>query len=175
MKSAWALAAALGAAFLPNFAFAIITNTLKAPNERFVLNARQALIAVEATSAKLAEMENAFPSSIVVADPYGYPIAVLRMDNAFLESFDTCVRKARTVSLFNGAITSGELGPLVQPGSGEYGLEHTNGGMLPVAGGVPIFINGTFFGAIGVCGGSGEEDIEAATAGVLAVGGTLTP
>lgn len=57
MKSAWALAAAFGAAFLPNSAFAIITNTLKAPNERFVLNARQALIAVEATSAKLAEMK----------------------------------------------------------------------------------------------------------------------
>ncbi|KAF7554864.1 hypothetical protein G7Z17_g2606 [Cylindrodendrum hubeiense] len=169
MKTAWALSVAIGAALLPDFAFSIITNTLKAPNERFVLNARQALIAVEAASA------NAFPSSIVVADPYGIPIAVLRMDNAFIESYDTCVRKARTVSLFNGAITSAELGPLVQPGSGEYGLETTNGGMLPIAGAVPIFINGTFFGAIGVCGGSGEEDVKAATAGVRAVGGTLTP
>ncbi|KAJ5686912.1 hypothetical protein N7536_009531 [Penicillium majusculum] len=115
------------------------------------------------------------PSTIVVADPYGFPIAVLRMDNAFIESVDTCIKKTSTVSLFNGALTSGDLQPLVQPGREDYGIEHTNGGMLPIPGAVPLFINGTFFAAIGACGGSGDQDIEAATAGVFAVGGTLEP
>lgn len=97
------------------------------------------------------------------------------MDNAYVESVDTCIQKTRTVSLFNGALTSGDLNPLIQPGTEDYGLDRTNGGMLAVAGAVPLFINGTFFAAIGVCGGTGKQDIDAATAGVLAVGGSLTP
>ncbi|KPM34469.1 hypothetical protein AK830_g12108 [Neonectria ditissima] len=146
--------------------------TLKSPNERFVLNAQQALVATEAAAAVAAN--NSSPSSIVITDPSGFVISLLRMDNAWIESVDTCIRKARTVSLFNGAFTSGDLNPIVQPGSEDYGLDTTNGGMLAVAGAIPLFINGTFFAAIGVCGGSGKQDIDAATAGVYAVGGTLT-
>ncbi|KAF2183297.1 hypothetical protein K469DRAFT_635246 [Zopfia rhizophila CBS 207.26] len=118
---------------------------------------------------------NNAPSTVVVADPYGFPIVVVRMDNGYLESVDTCLRKTRTVSFFNGALTSGELNSLVQPGTEDYGLERTNGGLLAVPGAVPLFINGTLFGAIGLCGGTGQQDIDAATAGVLAIGGTLTP
>ncbi|CAI7569256.1 unnamed protein product [Penicillium discolor] len=173
MKNARLLAVALAAAFLSESTFALINNPMKPPNERFVLNAQQALIAVKAASAKA--VTNNAPSTIVVADPYGFPIAVLRMDNAFIESVDTCIKKTSTVSLFNGALTSGDLQPLVQPGREDYGIEHTNGGMLPIPGAVPLFINGTFFAAIGACGGSGDQDIEAATAGVFAVGGTLEP
>ncbi|OQD98126.1 hypothetical protein PENSOL_c010G01787 [Penicillium solitum] len=173
MKNARSLAVALAAAFLPESTFALINDPMKPPNERFVLNAQQALIAVKAASVKA--VTNNAPSTIVVADPYGFPIAVLRMDNAFIESVDTCIKKTSTVSLFNGALTSGDLQPLVQPGREDYGIEHTNGGMLPIPGAVPLFINGTFFAAIGACGGSGDQDIEAATAGVFAVGGTLEP
>ncbi len=97
------------------------------------------------------------------------------MDNAYLESFDTCLRKARTVSLFNGQWTTAELQPLVQSGAGEYGIDRTNGGMLAIPGALPLFINGTFFAAVGACGGSGAQDIDAVTAGILAVGGTLQP
>lgn len=96
------------------------------------------------------------------------------MDNAWIETIDTCIRKARTVSLYNGAFTSGDLQPEVQPGKEDYGIENTNGGMLPIPGAIPLFINGTFFAAIGVCGGSGQQDLDAATAGVHAVGGSLT-
>ncbi|KAI1506648.1 hypothetical protein F5X99DRAFT_365055 [Biscogniauxia marginata] len=96
------------------------------------------------------------------------------MDNAWIESVDTCIKKARTVSLFNGAFTSGDLGPIVQPGQEDYGLETTNGGMLPVPGAIPLFLGGTFHAAIGVCGGSGAQDLDAARAGVRAVGGALS-
>ncbi|CAJ0552458.1 Ff.00g064370.m01.CDS01 [Fusarium sp. VM40] len=146
-------------------------STLKSPNERFVLNAEQATVAVQSAVA-VAESNNA-PSSIVVMDPYGYIINLLRMDHAWVESIDTCIRKTRTVTLFNGAFTSGDLQPLVQPGKEDYGLEHTNDGMLPIPGAVPLYINGTFFAAIGVCGGSGQQDLDAAIAGVHAVNGTI--
>lgn len=54
MKNARSLAVALAAALLPGSTFALINNPMKPPNERFVLNAEQALIAVEAASVKAA-------------------------------------------------------------------------------------------------------------------------
>lgn len=54
MRNAGSLAVALAAAFLSESTFALINNPMKPPNERFVLNAQQALIAVEAASAKAA-------------------------------------------------------------------------------------------------------------------------
>lgn len=52
MKNARSLAVALAAAFLPESTFALINDPMKPPNERFVLNVQQALIAVKAASAK---------------------------------------------------------------------------------------------------------------------------
>ncbi|KAH6656155.1 hypothetical protein BKA67DRAFT_562765 [Truncatella angustata] len=143
---------------------------MKPPNERFVLNAQQAQQAINAAAAFASE--NGTPSSIVITDPSGFVISLLRMDNAWIESVDTCIKKTRSVSLFNGAFTTEDLNPLVQPGSEDYGLETANGGLMFVKGAIPIYINGTFFAAIGVCGGSGTQDVDAATAGVLAVNGT---
>ncbi|ETS76556.1 cobalamin adenosyltransferase [Acinetobacter baumannii] len=144
--------------------------TMKPPNERFVLNAEQAQKAINAAAAVASQ--NSSPSTIVVLDPAGFVISLLRMDNAWIESVDTCIKKTRSVSLFNGAFTTEELNPIIQPGSEDYGLETANGGLMFVKGAIPLYINGTFFAAIGVCGGSGAQDVEAAIAGVLAVNGT---
>jgi uncharacterized protein GlcG (DUF336 family) len=74
-------------------------------------------------------------STIVVADSYGYPIAILRIDNAYLESIDTCIRKARTVSRVKHDQTA-------TPGPAVYGIERTNGGTAAIPGALPLFING---------------------------------
>jgi hypothetical protein len=54
MKNAWPLAIAPVAIFTPKSAFAQTANTMKPPNERFVLNALQAMIVVQAAAAKAA-------------------------------------------------------------------------------------------------------------------------
>lgn len=76
--------------------------------------------------------------------------------------------KARTVSMFGGSCTTADLVPVMALESEDFGLERTNYGLLPVPGGVPLFINGTFFASVGVCGGSGAQDVEA-------IGASLRP
>ena len=99
-------------------------------------------------------------------------VAFLRVDNAYPGSIDISQKKARTVALFNGAFPSAGLYNNSQPGMPLYGIEETNGGLIVFGGGVPIFSEGYFIGAVGVSGGSVDQDIQVATAGVEAVGTT---
>ena len=93
------------------------------------------------------------------------------MDNAFLASIEVAEKKAKTVALFNGGRTTESLGPLIQPPNATlYGIDRTNGGLIGFGGGLPVFINGAFVGAVGVSGGSTQQDIDVATAGIEAVG-----
>jgi uncharacterized protein GlcG (DUF336 family) len=94
----------------------------------------------------------------------------LRLDNAYPGSIDIAQKKARTVALFNGAFPTSGLYNNSQPGGSLYGIEETNGGLVVFGGGVPIFANGYFIGAVGVSGGSVDQDEQIATAGVMAVG-----
>jgi hypothetical protein len=57
MKNAWPLAIASVAIFIPKSAFAQTANTIKPPNERFVLNELHATIVVQAAAAKAAANE----------------------------------------------------------------------------------------------------------------------
>lgn len=98
------------------------------------------------------------------------------MDNAYPGSVDISQKKARTVALFNGAFTTQDLGNLTQPpGAPLYGVEETNGGLIVFGGGVPIFLNGHFIGAVGVSGGSAAQDTSCAMAGVNALGASTSP
>ena len=64
---------------------------------------------------------------------------------------------------------SNALAPLAQPGAPLYGIEASNDGNLIVfAGGIPLTVRGRVVGAIGVSGGSVEQDHEVAEAGVAA-------
>jgi uncharacterized protein GlcG (DUF336 family) len=99
-------------------------------------------------------------------------VAFLRTDNAFLGAIDVATKKARTVSLFNGRRTSAVFYDLVQPGGPIYGIENTNGGLVVFGGGLPIYVGGFFIGAVGVSGGSTDQDVSVATAGVNAIGRT---
>jgi len=81
------------------------------------------------------------------------------------------MKKARTVALFGGIPSIGFYNAS-QPGQPLYGIQETNGGLIVFGGGVPIYVNNHLIGAVGVSGGSVDQDISIATAGVNAIGST---
>src|SRR5215469_15015771 len=56
-------------------------------------------------------------------------------------------------------IATKDLAPLAQPGGPFFGIHASNDGRIMIfAGGIPLKRDGTIVGAIGVSGGSGEQD-----------------
>jgi uncharacterized protein GlcG (DUF336 family) len=128
------------------------------------LSAAQAILM--AAQAKAAEID--VPMNIAVVDEGGNLVAFARMDGAWLGSIDIAQNKAYTARAFD--MPTKELAPLAQPGGPLYGIEASNGGRLIVfAGGIPLVSGGRVVGAIGVSGGSVEQDQEVAEAGVAAL------
>jgi Uncharacterized protein, possibly involved in utilization of glycolate and propanediol len=101
---------------------------------------------------------------IAVADNSGNPIAVQCMDEAYIASFDIAVHKAFTsVGL---KMSTHQLGILSQPNQPLYGIQYTNDGKIVIfGGGEPLRINEKIIGAIGVSGGSVEQDTALAAFG----------
>jgi uncharacterized protein GlcG (DUF336 family) len=92
-------------------------------------------------------------------------VAFERMDGADLVTISMAKDKAFS-ALVNHMPTS-ELGPLVQPGTEFYGYDSLAGGRMIVFGGrLPIEIGGVLVGAVGVSGGSSEQDEACARAGL---------
>ena len=105
--------------------------------------------------------------NIAIVDGGANLKAFHRMDNAWLGSVDIAVKKAKTARFFD--MESGAIGQLSQPGGPLYQIEVSNGGLISFPGGIPIKnSNGEIVGAIGVSGGSVEQDREVAQAGVAA-------
>ena len=92
---------------------------------------------------------------IAVAGPDGNPIAVHVMDGAFLVSYEVAVKKAYTAVAVK--MSTMELSALCQPGGTFYGLQALDK-VITFGGGVPLVSEGVIVGAIGVSGGTGEED-----------------
>ena len=114
--------------------------------------------------------EKNLPIAAAVCNAAGHPIAVHNMDNALLVSCEAAISKAYTAAAVK--MPTAELSKLVQPGQQFYGLE-TMAKILPIGGGVPIYdSNNQLIGAIGVSGGTADEDHKLAMEGVLSC--TLT-
>lgn len=126
----------------------------------------EALKAVLAAKKK-AEISNVLVN-IAVVDAGANLKAFIRMDGSFLGSIDVAIKKAKTSRYFN--IATGDLGKLTQPGGIIYNIEHSNGGLMSFPGGVPIKDkNGVIIGAIGVSGGTIEQDHEIAMVGAKSI------
>ena len=107
--------------------------------------------------------------SVAVVDAGDQLVAFARMDGADLVSIELARNKAYS-ALMNRMPTR-DLGPVVQPGTEFYGYDSLAGGrMIVFAGGMPIERDGVLVGAVGVSGGSSEEDQRAADAAVAAFG-----
>lgn len=106
--------------------------------------------------------------TVTVVDAGGRTVAVNRMDGAPLVSIDGSSAKARTSVFFGGAATR-DLQPAVQPGGPLFTMADASTDRLTfVGGGVPVLADGELIGAIGVGGGSADQDHEVATAAATA-------
>jgi uncharacterized protein GlcG (DUF336 family) len=119
--------------------------------------------AIDVATRRAAEI--GVPMSVAVIDAGRTLIAFLRMDKALLGSVEIAQAKAYTARTVNAR--TADLGPLVQPGAPFYGLEVSHRQPLIVfGGGVPITHHGEVVGAIGVSGGSADQDIDVAETAV---------
>ena len=120
----------------------------------------------EAAKAKAKEI--GVPMNIAIVDEGANLVSFHRMDKAWLGSVDIAIKKAKTARFFD--MNSGEIGKLSQPGGPLYNIEHSNGGLITFQGGVVLKDgSGNIVGAIGVSGGSVDQDHEVASAGAEAL------
>ena len=130
-----------------------------------MISARQAQQMVAAGEERAARI--GVPVNIAVLDAGAHLKAFLRMDGAVLGSIDIALRKARTAVLF--AAPSEAVWEYCKPGAPAPGLELSNGGLAPFAGGIPIKgRDGELIGGVGVSGGAVPQDLEIAGAAVAA-------
>lgn len=95
------------------------------------------------------------PMVVAAVDGAGDLVALHRMDGALPASIDLAPKKARTAARLR--MTTEALSRLVQPGAPLYGLA-SDPGLCCFGGGVPLEASGETVGALGVSGGSVEED-----------------
>ncbi len=94
---------------------------------------------------------------VAVSEAGGNIIAVEAMDDAYFASYDIAVNKAYTCVALK--MSTKKLSTLSQPGQSLYGIQFTNQGRIVIfGGGDPLFSQGKVIGAIGVSGGSEEQD-----------------
>lgn len=125
-------------------------------------DARRIIAAAEKKAQELGQ-----PMNIAVADGGGNLVAHVRMDGAWLGSVDISIKKAFTSRAFD--ISTKDLAAHAQSGGQFFGIHASNDGRVMVfAGGVPLVRDGQVVGAVGVSGGSGDQDHAVATAGAAA-------
>ena len=125
-------------------------------------DARRIIAAAEKKAAEIGQ-----PMNIAVADEGGNLVAHVRMDNAWIGSVDISIKKAWTARAFD--IATRDLAEHSQSGGQFFGIHASNDGRVMIfAGGIPLRRDGRVVGAIGVSGGSGEQDHAVAEAGAAA-------
>lgn len=103
---------------------------------------------------------------IAIVDEGGHLVLLERLDDTQVASVDVGVGKARTAAIFRrpskvfeDQIKAGRVAALALTGA------------TPLQGGIPILVNGTVIGAIGVSGETPGQDEEIAKAGAEAAKG----
>jgi len=115
-------------------------------------DARRVIAAGENKAGELAQ-----PMNIAVVDAGGNLVCHARMDGAWIGSVDISINKAFTARAFD--ISTKDLGENSQPGGQFFGISGSNNGRIMIfAGGIPLTRGGSVVGAVGVSGGTGEQD-----------------
>ena len=126
-------------------------------------DARRVIAAAEKKAGEIGQ-----PMNIAIADAGGHLIAHVRMDEAWIGSIDISMKKAYTSRAFD--IATKDLATHSQSGGQFFGIHASNDGRIMIfAGGIPLKKDGKVVGAIGVSGGSGEQDHAVAEAGAQAL------
>src|SRR5689334_21650259 len=123
-------------------------------------DARRIIAAAEKKAAEIRQ-----PMNIAVVDEGGNLVSHIRMDGAWIGSIDISINKAFTSRAFD--IATKDLAENSQSGGQFFGIHASNQGRVMIfAGGIPLKRSGKIVGAVGVSGGSGEQDHAVAQAGV---------
>lgn len=105
------------------------------------------------------------PMSIAIVDESGNLIAFHRMDGVKVSSIGLSQDKAFTSALSRRPTSYYNKNAV--PGNSAHGIQNAWGGRFStIGGGVPVEDEGTIVGAIGVSGGTSEQDIECAEAAI---------
>lgn len=114
---------------------------------------------------KQAQVEG-IPVVITVVDQSAEVVMTYRMEDALLVSSDMAYKKAYTA--IGMKMQSKDLAPLTQPGQWLFNLETmTDNKVVSLAGGVPIYNGDRIIGAIGISGGSADQDQRIAEAALV--------
>ena len=125
-------------------------------------DARRVIAAAEAKAAEIGQ-----PMNIAVVDGGGNLVSHVRMDGAWIGSIDISQKKAYTSRAFD--IATKDLASHSQSGGQFFGIHASNNGKIMIfAGGIPLKRDGKVVGAVGVSGGSGDQDHAVADAGASA-------
>lgn len=113
--------------------------------------------------AKAKEIE--VPMVIAFSGVMGDLVHFERMNKALPVSIDIAINKAYTAAAVR--LPTNTIGEVTVPGQPLYGLQTTDKGRVVIfGGGFPLKLNGELVGAVGVSGGSVEEDMTVARAAV---------
>lgn len=124
-----------------------------------------------ATAGQQAAATAGLAMNIAIVDAGGHLLHFARMDGAWLGSIDLALKKAKTSVLFR--MPSAALGEISQPGGPVYGIEHSNDGLISFGGGLPLTdAAGRVLGAVGVSGGTADQDVHVAEACVASLPAT---
>lgn len=105
------------------------------------------------------------PMCIAVTDEAGQLVAFRRMDGGKVTSTTIAIDKAFTAAGAKKA--THDYGAISQPGAPAYGIASAIGGrLMVVGGGLPVIVDGSVVGGIGVSSGTPDQDRGVAQAGI---------
>jgi uncharacterized protein GlcG (DUF336 family) len=110
--------------------------------------------------------KNNWTMAIAIVDPAGDLVYFQKADGTQTGSVAVAIAKARSAALFKRP-TKAFQETLAGGGDGLRVLSLP--GAVPVEGGVPIVVNGQIVGAVGVSGGTAQQDGQCAQAGAASV------
>jgi uncharacterized protein GlcG (DUF336 family) len=106
---------------------------------------------------------------VSVVDRGGNPVAMLRMDGAFLFSVEAAEKKAWTAAA-SGLATDRLRAAFNGDATLLHALAPKIDRLMAVGGGTPVLVDGQLAGAVGVSGATEEQDQDIADAAARAVG-----
>jgi uncharacterized protein GlcG (DUF336 family) len=114
-----------------------------------------------ADAAEVEARKNGWNAVIAIVDDGANLIFLERMDNTQIGSLEVAIQKAHTAisfkrptKVYEDMVAGGRTAILGVPG------------IVPIDGGLPIVVDGQFIGAIGVSGGTAQQDGQVARSGV---------
>ena len=130
--------------------------------KKHVMSLKLANALIEKVKAKAEDM--GVNVVVAVSDKAGRPVSVQCMDDAYIASFDIAINKTYTSASLK--MSTAQLANLSQPGQDLYGIQFTNNGKIVIFGGGEVLeADGHIVGALGVSGGTAEEDTAIAAYG----------